>query len=122
MLGEIAEGARARTGAQLGIASTVDRAVTPAHYVFSGFSEAAQREVLERPEGLRFVEHLHEAPGPLRVEDWGREQKALALSLAGRGARRGTRAALGTERGARSRRTDGWQGAMAMASNRDGKA
>lgn len=75
MLGEIVEGARALTGAQLGIASTVDRAGTPAHYAFSGFSGAAQREVLEWPEGLCFVEHLHEAPGPLRVETGGEKKK-----------------------------------------------
>ena len=69
VLREIAEGARGLTGARLGIVATVDETGFPGDHVFSGFEPGEERELVEWPGGLALFEHLHQLPGPLRVDD-----------------------------------------------------
>ena len=80
VLREIAEGARSLTGARLGIIATVDEAGVPGDHVFSGFSPEEERELVEWSDGLALVEHLHELPGPLRVEDLTGYVRELGLT------------------------------------------
>ena len=69
VLREIVEGARSLTGARLGILATVDESGVPSDHVFSGFQPGEERELVEWSGGLALVEHLHDLPGPLRVDD-----------------------------------------------------
>ena len=69
VLREIVEGARGLTGARLGIVATADEAGVPGDYVFAGFQPGEERELVEWSGGLALFEHLHELPGPLRVDD-----------------------------------------------------
>ena len=80
VLREIVRGARELTGARLGIVATVDETGAPADRVFSGFSPEQEQELLEWPGGLALVEHLHELPGPLRVEDLPGYVRELGLT------------------------------------------
>ena len=70
VLHEIVEGARGLTGARLGVLATVDESGVPGdHVVFSGFQRDEVRELVEWSDRLALFEHLHELPGPLRVDD-----------------------------------------------------
>ena len=79
VLREIVEGARALTGARLGIVATVDESGFPAGPVFSGFTPEGERELAEWSGGLAMVEHLNELPGPLRTADLPAYTRALGL-------------------------------------------
>ena len=84
VLSEVVGGARVLTGARLGIIATVDDSGVPRHHVFSGFTSEEERELVSWPGGPRLVEHLHELPGPLRVEDlrpYVRERGMTAPSI-----------------------------------------
>ena len=81
VLQEIVTGARGLTGARIGIIAVVDESGAPGDYVFSGFTSEEERELVGWPEGLRLVEHLHELPGPLRVEDLRCYVRELGLTL-----------------------------------------
>ena len=80
VLRKVVEGARGLTGAHLGIIATVDESGAPGEYLLSGFTPEQERELVEWPEGLRLVEHLHELPGPLRVGDLPGYVRALGLT------------------------------------------
>ncbi len=80
VLREIVDGARGLTGADVGIIATVDESGMPGDYVFSGFGAGEERELVEWSGGLRLVEHLHELPGPLRVEDLPSYVRGLGLT------------------------------------------
>ena len=70
VLSEIVAGARELTGARRGIIAEVDESGVPGDYFLSGFTPDEERELVDWPEGLWLVEHLHELTGPLRVEDF----------------------------------------------------
>ena len=80
VLREIVDGARGLTGAGLGIIATVDGAGVPGEYAFRGFAPGEERELVAWSGGLRFVEHLHELAGPLRVEDLRPYVRGLGLT------------------------------------------
>ena len=79
VLREIAEGARGLTGARLGIIGTVDEAGVPEDYVFSGFTPEEEQELVKWSGGLALFEHVHELPGPLRVDDLTSYVRELGL-------------------------------------------
>ena len=80
VLRDIVDGARGLTGADVGIVATVDESGMPGDYAFSGFAPGEERELVEWSGGLRLVEHLHELPGPLRVEDFPSYVRGLGLT------------------------------------------
>ncbi len=69
VLQEVADSARALTGARYGLIATVDEASEPRDYVTSGLREDEVRGLLELPYAFRLFEHLRDLPGPLRLDD-----------------------------------------------------
>ena len=69
VLHEIAESARALTGAACSIITTVDDEGRLEDSVFSGFSPAEQRQLKAWPDALQLFEHFRDIPGPLRLKD-----------------------------------------------------
>ena len=69
VLREVVEGARALTGAQCGVITTVDETGKAQDYVSSGLDEAADRQLLEWEDGPRLFAHLRDLPSPLRIAD-----------------------------------------------------
>ena len=69
ILREVVDSARALTGARYGLIATVDAASQPQDFVTSGLTPDEQRELLAWPDGPRLFAHLHDLPGPLRMDD-----------------------------------------------------
>ena len=69
VLNEVAESARALTGARFGAIATIDEAGAPEDFVTSGFTEQAHRAMAEWSDGPRLFEHFRDLPGPLRIDD-----------------------------------------------------
>ena len=69
VLKEIAESARALTGARYGAIATLDEAGAPEDFVTSGLSEEEHRRLVEWPDGPRLFEHFRDLAGPLRIAD-----------------------------------------------------
>ena len=69
VLKEVVESARALTGARYGAITTVDEAGLPRDIVTSGLSKEEHRREVKWPEGPKFLEHLRDLPGPLRLAD-----------------------------------------------------
>ena len=69
VLEEVAEGARALTGARCGVILSVDESGQPRDVVTSGLTAEERRLVLEWPDGLGVFEHLRELTEPLRLAD-----------------------------------------------------
>ncbi len=81
VLTEVVEGARALTGARLGIITTVDESGGPREFVTSGLStEDVQRLTNCLPDGLVLFEYLRDQEAPLRVEDFPAHVRSLGLS------------------------------------------
>ena len=69
VLQEIVESACALTGARYGTIMTVDEAGQPQDYTTFGFTPEQHQQLLAWTDGLNFVEHLQQLPGPVRLED-----------------------------------------------------
>ena len=69
VLGEVAESARALTGARYGAITTVDDAGEAQNFVTSGFTVEERRRAVEWADGPQFFEHLRDLPGVLRLKD-----------------------------------------------------
>ena len=69
VLEEVAEGARALTGARCGVILSVDESGQPCDVVTSGLTAEERRLVLEWPDGPGVFEHLRELTEPLRLSD-----------------------------------------------------
>ena len=80
---EIAEAARALTGARYAIITTIDDAGQPEDIVFSGFTPEEERQVVEWTDHLRVFEVLRELPSPLRVADMPAYVRGLGFSTDG---------------------------------------
>ena len=79
VLKEIAENARALTGARGAVITAFDDA-GQIDYVTSGLTADEERELIEWPDGLRLFEHLRNLPSPLRVSDLRAYVRSLGFS------------------------------------------
>ena len=82
VLGEVMESARTLTNARWGIIATVDEAGMPQDFVFSGFTEEDERELITWPDHAQLFEHLYGLPGPLRLDDLSSYVEALGIKPA----------------------------------------
>ena len=80
---EIAEAARALTGARFAIITTIDATGQPEDVVFSGFTPEEQRQVEEQTDNLRVFEVLRDLPSPFRVADMPAYVRRLGYSTDG---------------------------------------
>ncbi len=80
VLGEIAENARALTGARYAAIATIDEAGAPQDFVTSGFTEDEHRAMAEWADGPRLFEHFRDLDGPLRIADVPGHVRALGFS------------------------------------------
>ena len=68
-LNQIAENARALTGARYAVITSFDDAGKVEDYVSSGLSPDVQRRMIEWPDGMRLFEHMRNLPSPVRLGD-----------------------------------------------------
>ena len=80
VLGEIAESARALTGARYAAIATIDEAGAPQDFVTSGFTEDEHRAMAEWVDGPKLFEHFRDLDGPLRIADVPGHVRALGFS------------------------------------------
>ena len=80
---EIAEAARALTGARYAIITTIDDTGQPEDVVFSGFTSEEERQVRAWTDNLRVFEVLRDLPSPLRVADMPAYVRRLGYSTDG---------------------------------------
>ena len=83
VLHEIAEAARALTGARYAVITTIDDAGQLEDAVLSGFTPEEKRQVVEWTDSLRVFEALRDLPSPLRVADMPAYVGALGFSTDG---------------------------------------
>ena len=69
VLREVAESARALTGAGYGGVTTLDNDGRMLEFVGSGFSDEEYEQLMSLPEGQQVFEYLSAVPGPLRTRD-----------------------------------------------------
>ena len=79
VLKEIAENARALTGARGAVITAFDEA-GQIDYVTSGLTADEERELIEWPDGLRLFEQLRNLPSPLRLPDLPAYVRSLGFS------------------------------------------
>ena len=79
VLKEIAENARALTGARGAVITAFDDA-GQIDYVTSGLTADQERELIAWPDGLRLFEHLRNLPSPLRLPDLPAYVRSLGFS------------------------------------------
>ena len=80
VLGEIAESARALTGARYAAIATIDDVGAPQDFVTSGFTEDEHRAMAEWADGPKLFEHFRDLDGPLRIADVPGHVRALGFS------------------------------------------
>ena len=80
VLREIAESARALTGARYAAIATIDDRGKPVDFVTSGFTEEEHRAMVEWSEGPRLFAHFRDLEGPLRIADLPGHVRALGFS------------------------------------------
>ena len=80
VLGEIAESARALTGARYAAIATMDENGKPVDFVTSGFTEEEHRAMEEWSDGPKLFEHFRDLDGPLRIADVPGHVRALGFS------------------------------------------
>ena len=80
VLDEIANSARALTGARYAAIATLDEDGNPADFVTSGFTEAEHRAMEEWSDGPKLFEHFRDLKGPLRIADVPSHVRALGFS------------------------------------------
>ena len=80
VLREIAESARALTGARYAAIATIDGSGKPVDFVTSGFTEEEHRAMEEWSEGPRLFAHFRDLDGPLRIADIPGHVRALGFS------------------------------------------
>ena len=81
VLREVANGARALTGARYGAIVTVDDGGEPLHFVTSGLTAEQHRMLEAWPDGPRLFGYLHGLDAPLRLTDLPAQLRALGCSL-----------------------------------------
>ena len=80
VLDEIAESARALTGARYAAIATIDEHGIAVDFVTSGFTEAEHQAMEEWPDGPRLFEHFRDLEGPVRIADVPGHVRALGFS------------------------------------------
>ena len=80
VLHEVAESARALTGARYGVIVTLDEAGEASDFVTAGFSAAEHRRLAAWSDGPALFLHLRDLPGTLRLADMPAYVRALGLS------------------------------------------
>ena len=80
ILREAVGSACALTGASYGAITALDEAGQPGDLVASGLTEAARRQLSERPDAKVLLEYFRDLPRPLRVADGSVDLSALGLS------------------------------------------
>ena len=80
VLDEIADSARALTGARYAAIATIDEAGQPVDFVTSGFTEEEHRAMEEWSDGPRLFEHFRDLDGPLRIADVPDHVRTLGFS------------------------------------------
>ena len=80
VLDEVAESARALTGARYAAIATIDEAGAPQDFVTSGFTEEEHRAMVEWSDGPRLFEHFRDLEGPLRIADVPAHVRSLGFS------------------------------------------
>ena len=83
VLREIAEAARALTGARYAVITTVDTAGQLEDAVLCGFTPEEERQVVEWTDGLRVFEAMRDLPAPMRVTDMRGYVAGLGFSTDG---------------------------------------
>ena len=83
VLHEIAESARALTGARYAVITTIDGARELEHTVLSGLTPEATRQLKQWSDGLRAFEALRDVPSPMRVADMPAYIASLGFSTDG---------------------------------------
>ena len=79
VLSEIAESARALTGARYAAIATIDEDGAPRDFVTSGFNEAEHRAMAEWTDGPKLFEHFRDLDAPLRIADVPGHVRALGF-------------------------------------------
>ena len=69
VLQEVADSARALTGARYGLIATVDEAGEVQDFVSSGITPDEHRQLVDWPHGPQLFEHLRNLPGAVRLAD-----------------------------------------------------
>ena len=80
VLREIAESARALTGARYAAIATIDETGLPVDFVTSGLTGEEHRAIEEWSDGPRLFEHFRDLEGPLRIADVPGHVRALGFS------------------------------------------
>ncbi len=79
VLNEIAEAARALTGARYAGITTIDDARHSREFVLSGFTPEQQRQLMHWPDRTRLYEHFRDLPSPVRLPDLHGYVRALGI-------------------------------------------
>ena len=82
VLQEVIDGAIALTGASQGMVTTMNEGGRPVAFQASGLSAEESRAVVERPEGLKFFEHLRRLSSPFRLADLPGYLRSVGLPVA----------------------------------------
>ena len=80
VLREVVESARILTGARRGAITMADESGEVRDFVSSGTTPEEHRQLEAWPDGRRFLEHLRNVPGTLRVRDLRAYVRSLGLS------------------------------------------
>ena len=80
VLHEVAESARALTGARYAAIATIDETGAPRDFVTSGFTEEEHRNMAEWADGPKLFEFFRDLDGPLRIPDMTAYVRALGFS------------------------------------------
>ena len=80
VLQEVADSARALTGARYGLIVTVDRAAGVEEFVASGLAPGDRERMAAWPDGPRLFAHFRDLAGPLRVADLPAYVRTLGFS------------------------------------------
>ena len=80
VLQEVADSARALTGARFGIITTIDEKAEAQDFVTSGFTAAERRQMEQWEDGPRLFEHFRDLEGVVRLDDLPAYVRSLGFS------------------------------------------
>ena len=83
VLNEVADNARALTGARYAVITTIDDAGQLEDFVMSGFTPDEERQIAQWPDNMHIFERLRDLPSPLRVADMPGYVRQLGYSTEG---------------------------------------
>ena len=80
VLDEVAQSARALTGARYSAIAITEEGGRPQDFVTSGLTPEEHRQLVEWPDGPRLFEHFRDLSGPLRIADMPGYLRSLGFS------------------------------------------